>query len=494
MIPSLATHGVVSGVPGCGKSRLLARLFLFRDLWYGTAAIVLDVTGQISANLIDRMSYLRREEQERLWPRVRYVDYAGRDGYVVPDPLLYRVGEEGLYEIAQRPIECWLKLSPELARNPTLGEGAIRRVGTHAFMLMAAMEPMGQADDVARLLDDPAAWEPRIKRARAQHPTLADAARYFLDVYPKLRAHDRKLETDALRLRIAPYTADGTLNAIHCGAPQGIDFDRFFAEDPGRVVLLDLHRLNGADRKRFVAQWTIQNLLEASWRRGPGKHKSATLMIDELSAIVATPSIRNEKLDDLFVELARRVARNNALSLLCSLQSLNQLSDPVADAVMDFGMHCHGPASDQQTALKIAQRFLRWDPHLVRKTEYIQHPGSRWNTGWTDERTTEYSRQDQEYMLARRLIDELPRYKFMLGVAPTEGTSAGALRRVDVEALDRGRYPDPVLVARAQSTLMRRDGVRMEEAIDVPSSKLSAPLSTPPHDGRRTPVRSVKLT
>ena len=105
----------VLGTRGAGKSRLLGRLVAYQDLLRGVPLVVVDPIGGLIDNLLDKLTYLPAELQERLWPRLRYVNMNGADGRVLPWPIYPQHGPGDGYEASQRFVDVLRRADPELA-------------------------------------------------------------------------------------------------------------------------------------------------------------------------------------------------------------------------------------------------------------------------------------------------------------------------------------------------------------------------------------------
>ena len=68
----------------------MGRLIAWQALARGKPIIVLDPTGGIVSNVIDKIRRLPLEARRQLWSRVIYVDVGATD-HVVPAPLYYRL-------------------------------------------------------------------------------------------------------------------------------------------------------------------------------------------------------------------------------------------------------------------------------------------------------------------------------------------------------------------------------------------------------------------
>src|SRR4051794_4982996 len=91
---------IVAG-PGSGKSRFLGRVLAWQTLIRRRPQVILDPTGGVTANLVDKISRLPCAYRKQLWPRLIYVDVAATD-YLVPSPLYTRRATDTLFAVANR--------------------------------------------------------------------------------------------------------------------------------------------------------------------------------------------------------------------------------------------------------------------------------------------------------------------------------------------------------------------------------------------------------
>src|SRR5689334_17339269 len=101
-VRDLGVH--IAAARGHGKSQLIGSYFVPQDILQGIPTIVIDPIGETINYILSKIARLKSSLQEEIWPHITYIDLAGRSGYVSPFPLYYRLGNESLYEIAQRPL------------------------------------------------------------------------------------------------------------------------------------------------------------------------------------------------------------------------------------------------------------------------------------------------------------------------------------------------------------------------------------------------------
>jgi hypothetical protein len=81
---------------GTGKSRLLGRKIAMQDYVAGIPQAICDPVGATLDNFLDKvirfLDPLPRVDRDLFWDRIIYIDMSGKDGYITPFPLYYRLG------------------------------------------------------------------------------------------------------------------------------------------------------------------------------------------------------------------------------------------------------------------------------------------------------------------------------------------------------------------------------------------------------------------
>src|SRR6266496_2996034 len=103
----------VVGDIGSGKSSLLGRVIAFIDFLRGIPIVILD-NGDAIDHFLHKFLKLPKVLQDAWWHRIRYVPLSGLNGYVVPFPLYYHLGEEDPLTVAQRFVETIIRMTPAL--------------------------------------------------------------------------------------------------------------------------------------------------------------------------------------------------------------------------------------------------------------------------------------------------------------------------------------------------------------------------------------------
>jgi hypothetical protein len=206
---SARAHGIaVIGAPGVGKSRLLGRVLAWGDFLSGILQLICDpistTIDNFSHKLVTELHYLPESEQLKYRERIRYFDMSGKDGYVLPLPLYFRLGtERSLRKIAVRLPQLYRKSEPDLATRPIMGAAPLTRIGTYTGIVLAALG--FQITEAESLLRHPTAWLDRFSQAEQRYSSAAEAVRFFRDDYCRMRPSERERLTTALLDRIFPF-------------------------------------------------------------------------------------------------------------------------------------------------------------------------------------------------------------------------------------------------------------------------------------------------
>lgn len=444
---------------GAGKSRFLGRTLSWRDFARGIPTVIIDPIGGVADNFIDVITRQPRAVQEKLWPRVRYVDMGGAYGRVIPLPLYFAFGGETLFARAQRFLEVIRRSDPALQGASILGFNALAHIGSFVGMVLAATQmQISEAED---LLANPLAWEGRIHAAGQRHADLAPAASYLLREYPALSEREREQQTMTFRRKAAMFRLDPTLASQYAADTAGINWDEVMKSR--LCVIFDYRHVLDYERKRFGIVWVFAYLMEFIKRRGPGRHRPLSLVIDELTFLLGEADATFLPIVDDLEELIGRLARNHSIWLTLCHQELNQLNERVADLLMTLGTQIFGVTSEIAAAETVATRFYRFDPNMVKKTEpiYASYQGM---SEVIDHRSVEFTRDEQTYLDALQLLD-LPKFTFLAAIAQDEGSLPTSLQRLSIASIDAGQYVDAERVERARRALVERDGRRVEDVL-----------------------------
>jgi len=242
-------------------------------------------------------------------------------------------------------------------------------------------------------------------------------------------------------------------------------------------VLFDYRNVEGHERKRFGILWPAQHLMEFIRRRGPGRHWPTSLIIDELTFLLGNKETRENPVEKDLHDLINRLARNNGVWATLCHQELGQVNERTAQLLMTLGTQIFGSTSEVEVAEKVAGRFYRYDPHRVKKHDPVYS-----RDAVIDYRTQEYTRPEQTYLNATKLLD-LPKFTFLVAACREEGTMPTSLQRVSIAKVDAGQYVDTARVDAIRARLMERDGRKVDEVLAEIAARGQGSETTAPAEG-----------
>jgi hypothetical protein len=466
----------VMGGPGSGKSRLMGRgvgwLFFLRRI----PTVIFDPTGGTIDNFLSKIIPLEEGNQRLLWPRVTYVDM-GSPEYIMPWPLYYRTSaDDTLFAISNRYLEVIRRLDPYLQTASVEGWNALVETGTYTGMILSALGL--QITEAPDLINRPQRWKGRFEEALAANPEVEPAVSFFRALQ-NLKPDLRSRRTRAFLNKLLPFTADPGMQAMFGSSEHGIDWQQ--TVERGQTVLLDFRSETNLERRRFKMLWCFTTLVEFLKSRGlAGRDNPMCLMIDEVTQLLGFRTIENSVMAEDLEELVSVIARNYGVYLCIAHQSLAQLDDRIKNVLMQMGTQIIGVTPNPEDARYLAEQFLNYDPHRVKKEDPVWMGistqgifGSYTTPTIIDYTTSEYTPEEQLLMTADQ-FKKLGRFRFIVRAARGEGQIAGSLQRMSIENLDKNRYPDDELTSRARELLRRRDGVRREPLLTSIRARLSA--------------------
>ena len=466
---------IVAG-KGSGKSRLMGRMIAAHDFAASVPLVIFDPHGTTIDNFLDKLTYLTADQQRRIAPRLVYLDMSGKSGFVPSLPLYYRLPGDSLADVAQRFLQITLKLDPSLTGASILGWNALKRVGTNTGMVLAALGL--QITEAHRLLRQPEAWVTRLQQLASDDPETKPAVDYFLNEYLALDVEQRKREAESFLSKVMDFTHDARMQAMFAAGSSTVDWEA--AIERRNVVLIDFRDETDDLQIRFKMLWLLNGLLEYIKRRGPTRERPVSLIIDELAYLLALNSSGHDLLTADLDVLINKIARNNNVWLTLAHQEMYQLPESIQQTLMTMGTQIIGLTTDEETALALARRYFRFDPHEVKRYQRVYHQGV------VIDHTPVELTADEQARLNSELFTRMQPYQFWVAPCPQEGGVSTTLIPTSTAAYDAGRFVNESLVSRARQTLATRSTPKLETTlvqIQERQAQLDAQLTAAPAPG-----------
>lgn len=446
---------------GGGKSRFIGRIIAWLDAIRGIPVILIDPTGGSIDNFLDKLIRLPQPQRDALAQRIKYIDMSGRSGFTVGFPLYYRLGNESLYTISQRYIDCLRTIDPALTNAPIQGFNSVYKVATViGEILTAAGCQITEAPD---LLSEPEVWLQRFEKSFTSFPEVQPAIELFRSQYVDLPEKERASRIDMFSTKTMLFALDPSMRAMFGASQPGLDWSKVVADRA--IVLLDFRHEIDIERKRFKMLWVFNTVVDYLKYRGPGhRHTPISLIVDELTALLNFSSMGG---GDVFAtqldELINIISRNYNLWLTVAYQELFQIPPRLQKTLLNCGTLLFGSSSDVEAALAIAKNLFEYDPLLVKRFEAVY----RTVNGVTDEidnHPVEYSINEQDLLHAYRLQKQ-ERFHFLGRLARGEGNVHNSLQRISIEQFDKGLWVQEERVEKARAILSKKSGVPIEQML-----------------------------
>ncbi|CAN5820214.1 hypothetical protein BH24BAC1_BH24BAC1_38520 [soil metagenome] len=472
----LTTSALKQGIhvmagPGAGKSRWLGRVPAWMALIRQEPLVVIDPTGLVIDNLLDKIVRLPLEVQQQLYPRLAYID-AGAQDDVVPTPLYYRQSKtDTLFEIANRLPSVFERQDPALANAPILGFNALQECAIYAGQIAAALGR--QLDFVVDLIDHPGKHKLLLRELLAEHPELQPAVTYFRELMDPTSAKLREKRTGSFKNKLLPFLADPTMLATFAGTKKRLSWQKVIRQR--KAVLIDLRQERDPDRRQFKMIWYLKTFTDYIKYRGmAGRGEEVTLILDEISDMLGQRTKEgNSILAEDLEERVTRLGRNFGVNVIVAHQNLSQLDERIQNVLMQMGTQIIGVLPNPDDAVRVARQFLVYDPYWVKKTERVwmkfdplpiltyfgvsELPRPK----VIDYKFIEFTPEEQLLFLVNKL-QSLGRCRFLTKTATGEGDLRGALKKLSIERLDQNQYPNEHILAPLRRQLAQRDGVPVE--------------------------------
>jgi hypothetical protein len=267
----------------------------------------------------------------------------------------------------------------------------------------------------------------------------------------------RRERTTSLRNKLT-LLADPLTRAQFCADRPGIDFTEVMEHK--LLVLYDLRFEGDWQLRQFKLLWLFLSLIDFIKRWGASRSGERgaplSLVIDELSFLTAQAARGHNPLVDDLDGLINRLSRNYDVHVTVSLQEPYQVPVGVRQTLLSLGTHFVGRLSDPESMRGLADRFVAYDPYLIKKTEPVYM--SRFGEAYVvDERSREFSLVEQRE-LTRQRFATLPKYHYLVSRTLQEGEAALPLTPCSIAPLVAHRFPPSGLITDVRTQLSRRDG------------------------------------
>jgi hypothetical protein len=481
---------------GTGKSRLLGRKIAMQDFLAGIPQCVIDPIGATIDNFLDKatrfLDPLPRADRDLFWDRIVYCDMSGKNGYIIPFPLYYRMGtERSLLEISERYLQTIIKSNPALYQAQVLGWPPLHRIGVYSGIVLSALGyQITEAENLLRL---PEQWLSRFAEAERRYPEVSPAVAFFRDEYIPMREQDRRRLTTPFVEKIFTFPLDPSLQAMFGATEPGIKWDDVVARK--QTVLLDFRHEQDEEMCRFKMLWAFSYLYEWIKARGRQDENPFGVIIDEFAHMTQKVLSGTNPLAQVLDEFINVYMRQHTIWLSAAHQELYQLDEQLQNTLLSLGTYIIGAPSSMQAARELADALYFRDPFRVKDSEPIY---GRWyqhtRLEVIDVKLHYMPLEEQTELFANR-IKKLGRFQFLLRPAIAEGHIGSevlplTIRHEDVDPqTGEYQYPDAPLVARVREALAKQSGIPIVRLLAEQEKRLSqAPrhrIPASPQDGKR---------
>jgi hypothetical protein len=493
---ALARSLACYGSPGDGKSRFFGRGAVWLLFVDEIPQVVLNPTGGTIDNLLDKairhLSFLPQEACDKEWQRIIYCDMNTQDGYVIPWPFFYRLGNEhSLWDISERYLQVLLRSDPSLTTRPLMGWPPMHKIGVYAGMILSALG--FQITEIFDLLQHSQHWHDRFTLAKQRYPTVAEAVAYFRDTYIPMHPSERERLTNPLLDKLFPLSLDKRLRAMFGANKPGINWHEVAAKN--QTVLLDFRHVRG-DMLRFKLLWVFDCLMAYIKSRGRSQTPLG-LVLDEFPQMTFKVSTSDNPLATEFESLIHAYIRSSQIWLFLGLQSPLQLDEQLRQTVLSLGSYLIGQQATPEAARILADSLFLRDPFRVKhyrlSYHYVPPSERKWDSGVTEE--PEYMPLLEQREIYANLIRNLHQYQFLLRPGVSEGEIGQEVFPVSIRTVDPGIFPDRELLEPLYPILAARSGTPVDVLIKEQEARLTPlhPQGAPMRQGaarRRSPAGS----
>lgn len=463
----------VTGTRGVGKSTLLYLFLLLDALYKRNTVIVITPIPQVMDLFFTFVSMLCEEQQQRIWPHVRYINLSGQEiipnshpleWYVMPSSLYTQsgIGIDSSSVMASRLPDIFLKIDPRLADATVQGFQALNNAAMSGGRILTTLN-MG-VTHLADLIRHPESeyWQTKLRQALKIDPTLEEAVNYFNATLIPLSPGRRFEQTNSLLARLS-LLADPIQASILGGTSWAVPWAQAFNPRFPLIVFYDLSQEPSPQALRFKMTFLFLSLVDFIRRWGPrqggDRSHGVSVIIDEIAALVGE---KDSPIADDLDRFINTYSRNFSISFVSSWQEPYQLrSNPaVLDSLMSLGTKFYGRMTSPSSSRLIADMAVPYDPFFVKEVQFRRVGGLR---GYDVPHDIYYSKPEQ-IELGRQRIDKLPVREFLLSRTVKEGDAPLPLERFSLSRFTID-LPKPAVVREVKRQLTLRDGIKVKDAL-----------------------------
>jgi hypothetical protein len=472
------------GAPGVGKSRLFGRRLVWDAYLLAQPQVVFDPLGATIDNFLDKvirhLPYLAKDAGKPDTKRIVYVDMSGRDGYIVPFPLYYRLGtERSVWEVSERYLQVIKKSDPSLVTRPIMGWPPMHKVGVYAGMILTALGY--QITEAESLLLHPEEWGQRFQQAAARYPTVSRAVSYFRDEYLHLRKAERERVTNPLLEKIFLLSADQRWQAMFGARSPGINWN--VVQQKRQTVLLDFRHVLDTEMRRFQLLWVFSYLYE--WIKTRGRSPTPFgVVIDEFVALTQKVEAGENPLAVELNEFIQQYMRQHQIQLTIGLQSPLQLDQQLQQTVLSLGSYLFGQVTTIDAARILADTLFLKNPYRVKHyRERVVRVSQR---QWDIVQEPEFMPLSEQQELFAQRIMKLRQFQFLLRPARNEGEISTNVYSLSIRTVDQDpetgtlHFPHKELLEQVRRTLAAKSGIRVDTLVAEQEKRLAQIVRTVP--------------
>jgi hypothetical protein len=449
LFPDGLTMGTLYiGKQGTGKTSSLARHLVESFKTYPDRAIfVLDWSGSITDSILSLIA--QEPELESLMNRIVY-DELGSPEVVVPLPEFSHVYDSSYEEQAQRVALNFSRLAPELVKEaPFLAGLGLREIAPQLFRLITSISNdqnvSWQITEAKKLLTDPKL----LNRALYVYGNKVPETKwYFQNSFVHLKPNERELRSYALLALLGVIETPETRARVGFTRPGWTPRE---AIKSGLMVLVNGARLiNQRNTQHYLFTQVYSLIMNEINKRQPGNpnDRPVALVMDEVYSLLSIPGMAEE------VGMLAPLYRSRKLELYIVLQALSQLAPILKQQIWSIGNIVCFAISNFEEAYEMSQQLFSYEPKTIKiaaKSD-TQQPIIEPDRGQYLKMANDIQNMGHRECVVRRYESEKLLDKYVRWVKKTK---------------DVKNTPSQITVDQLKERLLRRRGVRVEDALEA---------------------------